>query len=151
LIVFEIEEKIVSRKMTIKKLFLIGIGTLSVALGSAGIFLPVLPSTPFFLLAAFCFSRSSSRLYEWLLTNKLFGKALHHYLKYRTIPLKAKITAIIFLWASILISVIAIHILLIRILIILIAAAVTFHLLSLRTALKPEEKDNKKDIGDCKL
>lgn len=71
------------------------LGGLFVALGVAGIFLPVLPTTPFMLLAAACFARSSDRFYNWLLDHPLFGKTVREWREYRSIPRRAKWTAII--------------------------------------------------------
>ncbi len=83
---------------------LLGIGWLSVALGVIGIFLPVLPTTPFLLLAAACFSRSSQRFYDWLVMHPRLGPWLRDYLEGNGIPRKAKVYAIVTMWLSIGIS-----------------------------------------------
>ncbi|WP_434677551.1 YbaN family protein [Pseudomonas sp. R1-18] len=80
---------------------LLGAGWLSVALGVVGIFLPVLPTTPFLLLAAACFARSSPRFYYWLVNHKRLGPWIRDYLQGNGIPLKAKVYAIGMMWASI--------------------------------------------------
>lgn len=69
-------------------------GFLCVALGVIGIFLPLLPTTPFLLLAAACFARSSPRFHAWLLSNRTFGPLIHQWEKNRTIPRKTKWVAI---------------------------------------------------------
>lgn len=69
-------------------------GVLSLALGVVGVFLPVLPTTPFLLLAAACFVRSSARFYNWLLNHRLFGSSIRNYRRSGAIPLRAKILAI---------------------------------------------------------
>jgi len=78
-----------------------GIGWLSVALGVVGIFLPVLPTTPFLLLAAACFARSSPRFYHWLVDHPRLGPWIRDYLQGNGIPLKGKVYAIGLMWLSI--------------------------------------------------
>ncbi|MGY2290242.1 YbaN family protein [Pseudomonas sp. SDO528_S397] len=80
---------------------LLAIGWLSVALGVIGIFLPVLPTTPFLLLAAACFARSSARFYHWLVDHPQLGPWIRDYLDGSGIPLKAKVYAIGLMWLSI--------------------------------------------------
>lgn len=80
---------------------LFAIGWLSVALGVIGIFLPVLPTTPFLLLAAACFARSSPRFYQWLVGHPRLGPWIRDYLAGSGIPLKAKVYAIGLMWLSI--------------------------------------------------
>jgi len=79
----------------LKKLFLIVIGWLAVALAFAGVVLPVLPTTPFLLLAAWCFSRSSPRFHHWLLYRSWFGGYIRHWQKHKGLPKGAKPKAII--------------------------------------------------------
>ena len=76
------------------------IGFLSLALGVAGIFLPVLPTTPFLLLSAALFFRSSPRAYQWLLNHKLLGPYIRDFRESRAIPLRAKILALSLLWLT---------------------------------------------------
>ncbi|WP_397376983.1 YbaN family protein [Pseudomonas sp.] len=80
---------------------LLAVGWLSVALGVMGIFLPVLPTTPFLLLAAACFMRSSKRFYLWLVNHRHLGPWIVDYLQGEGIPLKAKVYAICLMWLSI--------------------------------------------------
>ncbi|MFI8481214.1 YbaN family protein [Pseudomonas sp. NPDC078700] len=80
---------------------LLAIGWLSVALGVIGIFLPVLPTTPFLLLAAACFMRSSERFYDWLVNHPKLGPWIRDYLEGEGIPRKAKIYSISLMWLSI--------------------------------------------------
>ena len=89
-----------SRHRSVRYL-LLSIGWLSVALGVIGIFLPVLPTTPFLLLAAACFVRSSRRFYLWLVTHPHLGPWIRDYLEGQGIPLKGKIYALVLMWASI--------------------------------------------------
>ena len=76
-------------------------GTLFVALGVLGMFLPVLPTTPFLLLAAICYARSSKRFYHWLMTNRWCGEYIRNYREGRGIPLKQKVLAVLLLWLTI--------------------------------------------------
>ncbi|WP_286237511.1 YbaN family protein [Neptuniibacter halophilus] len=80
------------RKTVIRTLYLIA-GSLCVILGLIGVLLPLLPTTPFMLLAAFCFSRSSERLHQALLNNRIVGKIIRDWEENGVIPLKAKILA----------------------------------------------------------
>jgi uncharacterized protein len=111
---------------------LIIVGTISVFLGLLGIILPLLPTTPFLLLAAASFARSSDKFYNWLLNNRIFGSYIRNYREGKGIPIKVKITAIIFLWSTILITaLIFVPILAVKILLIAIAMGVTIHILKL--------------------
>ncbi|MFJ5295390.1 YbaN family protein [Pseudomonas sp. NPDC088368] len=83
------------------RILLQGVGWLSVALGVIGIFLPVLPTTPFLLLAAACFARSSPRFYHWLVDHPRLGPWIRGYLEGDGIPLKGKVYAIGLMWLSI--------------------------------------------------
>ncbi len=76
------------------KILLIVLGWLSVVLGFIGIFLPVMPTTPFLLLAAACFVRTSPKFYGWLVGHPKLGKYLLYYLEGKGIPLKAKFYSI---------------------------------------------------------
>src|SRR6218665_3377907 len=83
---------------------LLTLGWLSVVLGVVGIFLPVLPTTPFLLLAAACFARSSERFYTWLVNHPKLGPWIRDYLDGNGIPLKGKVYAIGLMWLSISVS-----------------------------------------------
>ena len=77
------------------KFILISFGFVFVALGGVGLVLPVMPTTPFLLLAAACFARSSPRFHEWLLNISVFGSLIRNWQETRSIPRKAKLLAII--------------------------------------------------------
>ena len=79
-------------------------GLVCVGLGSVGIVLPILPTTPFLLAAAACFCKSSTRMYNWLLNNKWFGEYIRNYKEGRGLPIRTKVTALTVLWATILFS-----------------------------------------------
>lgn len=113
---------------------LIGTGCTSLGLGILGIPLPVLPTTPFLLLSAYCFGRSSPRLLRWLLTNPLFGSYLCNYCLHRGIPRRVKVYILITLWVTILLSAfLAVSWWWLRGVLIAIAVGVTIHLLRLGT------------------
>ena len=71
------------------------IGILFVILGAIGAVLPLLPTTPFILVAAWCFAKSSPRLHRWLLESNLFGPILRNWETNRCVPLRAKIVAVV--------------------------------------------------------
>ena len=73
---------------------LLGLGWLFVALGVAGAILPVLPTTPFILVAAACFARSSEHFYAWLLGNRIFGPLVRDWRAHRAIARRSKWLAI---------------------------------------------------------
>jgi uncharacterized membrane protein YbaN (DUF454 family) len=83
----------------VRGLFIAG-GVTCVALGLAGIVLPVLPTTPFILLAAYCFARASPRLHQWLLDSRTFGPMIREWQRYRAIPWRTKLTAIALMSAT---------------------------------------------------
>ena len=109
-------------------------GVISAILGIVGIFIPILPTTPFLLLAAACFVRSSDKLYNRLLNNRLFGSYIRNYIEGRGLPLKIKVVTIILLWVTIGISIVFVaeHFVL-RILLVIIASGVTFHIVRIKT------------------
>ncbi|HEY7760232.1 MAG TPA: YbaN family protein [Burkholderiales bacterium] len=76
------------------RVLLVLAGTAFVALGIAGAFLPVLPTTPFLLLAAACYARASTRFYNGLLNSRAFGPTIREWQRYRSIPYRTKLRAI---------------------------------------------------------
>jgi hypothetical protein len=72
-----------------RALWLVG-GLVALALGIVGAVLPLLPTTPFVILAAFCFARSSPRLHRWLATHRLFGPMIENWARHGAIPRNAK-------------------------------------------------------------
>ena len=107
-----------------------------VGLASLGMFLPVLPTTPFLLLASWLFLKANSSWRDWLLNHKVFGPYIQNFLIHRAIPLRAKIASISTLWATILLSVYIVNPIWLKILLIFIAICVTIHLLSFKTLQK---------------
>lgn len=123
-----------SAKNSFRKAFLIAAGILCLVLGVAGIFLPLLPTTPFFLLAAACFFRSSEPLYAWLINHKLFGKRIQYYRVYKAISLRSKLLSLGLLWLTIGYSMFFVaKIFWLKIILFLVAAGVSTHLIRFRT------------------
>ena len=89
------------------RIVLIIVGILALALGIIGIFLPLLPTVPFVLLAAACFSRASTRMHRWLLQLPFAGKVIDDYEKGRGVSRQTKLTALLMLWTGMTISAIA--------------------------------------------
>jgi hypothetical protein len=125
---------------SLKKYLYIVVGSIALTLGVIGIFIPVLPTTPFLLLASYCYLRGSNRMYHWLMNHKILGAYIYSYMTYKAVPKKTKISAIIFLWASLTFSMVIVSSLHLRILLAVIGTAVTFHLMTLRTLSREEMK-----------
>ena len=107
-------------------------GTFFLAVGVIGIFLPVLPTTPFLLLSAACYFKGSRRMHDWLLNNKWFGSYLRNYREGKGVSVKVKAISILSLWATIGYSAFyVIDILIVRIVLLVVAIAVTLHIASL--------------------
>lgn len=119
--------------MLIRKYIFFFLGSLSLLLGGIGILIPVLPTTPFLLLTAFFYLRSSKKMYNWLIYHKIFGVYIQSYLIYKAVTLKAKIGALVFLWLTLGISMFLLESLHIRIFLCLIGIGVTIHLIILKT------------------
>ena len=118
----------------VPRIILISAGAVFTALGFIGIFVPLLPTTPFLLLAAACYARSSQKFYFWLLNNRLCGKYIKGYITHKGLPFGIKLFSIILLWTAI-VSSILFFILnpLLEILMLLIAIGVSIHILSIKT------------------
>ncbi|PWF46729.1 YbaN family protein [Massilia glaciei] len=116
-------------------------GVLFVLLGLIGAFLPLLPTTPFLLLAAACFARGTPRLHKWLLTNPVFGKYLDDYEQGRGIPARAKVLALSMMWSSLVLVMWRYDVLLARLLLAAMGCAVSVYLLRLPTRVARERQD----------
>jgi uncharacterized membrane protein YbaN (DUF454 family) len=116
---------------------LLTVGWLSVVLGVVGIFLPVLPTTPFLLLAAACFARSSERFYNWLVNHPKLGPWIRDYLDGNGIPLKGKVYAIGLMWVSISFSCFLVPLFWARAFMLTSAVCVTVYILRQKTLRRP--------------
>ena len=117
----------------LRRLLLTGAGWLCILLGALGVLLPLLPTTPFLLLAAACFARSSPRCREWLLNNKHFGPLLRQWRDNHTIPGRAKIKAIVITAITFAVSIAVVDQLILRLLLLSIAVCVLVFLKRLPT------------------
>ncbi len=127
------------------RVLLIGLGTVFLVLGLLGVLLPVLPTTPFALLAAACYARSSESLYQRLLANRWLGPSIMHWRATRSVPRKAKITAVSLVIISFTFSIVwATDNPWIRAILGLVGLALTGFLLSIRTteSLRDEEEES---------
>ncbi len=114
-----------------KKWLLIAAGTVCVCLGVAGIFLPLLPTTPFLLLAAACYAGSSKKFYGWLISNRWFGSYIKNYREGKGLTVTVKFLSVVTLWATIGYSTgFIVQSFIVRVVLISIAVAVTAHILS---------------------
>lgn len=121
---------------------LISCGWIFIVCGMIGIFLPIVPTVPFLLLAAACFAKSSERFHRWLMEHNHLGPLLHDYLKGAGIPLRAKLMAISMVWVSFPTSVVLFaEALWLKALLIAAAVAVSIYLLFLPTA-QPKDRQN---------
>jgi uncharacterized protein len=119
---------------------LISCGCFSVAAGVVGIFLPLLPTVPFLLLAAACFARSSERFHVWLVQHDRLGPLIRDYLDGGGMPLRAKRIAVCMVWISFSASAfLFVQVLWLKILLLVVAAGITLYLISLPT-VSPDEK-----------
>jgi uncharacterized membrane protein YbaN (DUF454 family) len=111
------------------------VGTFFLALGLLGIAVPLLPTTPFLLLAAACYLRGSRKMHRWLLTNRVIGRYLKAYREKRGLPMKVKIVTIFLLWFTIgITALVAIDNIIIQVILFAVAVGVTLHLLAIKTA-----------------
>ena len=120
------------------RIFLIIVGSLSLALGVLGIFLPMLPTTPFLLLSAAAWVKASPSLYEWLLNHKVFGEYIRNYREHRAIPLRVKIMSVSLVWLTIGYCIVRVvnEWWWAQLLMALLAIAISWHILSFKTLKK---------------
>ncbi len=117
-----------------KRWLLILAGSISLGLGTLGVVVPLLPTTPFLLLTAACYIKSSERLYKWLINHRLYGKFLRNYIEHKAIALNVKIGSIALLWITIITSsILFISVTWLKVLLIVKAVIVTLHINSFRT------------------
>ena len=132
-----------------KPLFIIA-GTVTLVLGTLGRFLPLLPTTPFYLLTAWFYLRGSDRMYNAVMKNKYFGKTVRDFMVDKSISTRTKVVTISMLWGTITFSAIwavpkvahnEIFLWVIRLVLLFIAIGVTIHVLSYKTRKTRKKKD----------
>lgn len=121
-----------------KKTILVILGSFCLGLAILGVFLPILPTTPFLLLSAALYARSSQKLYNWLLNHKIFGEYIRNFREDKSIPLNIKILSISTMWLVMLYSIF--YVLnekwYLQLLLAGIALGVSIYILSFRTKVK---------------
>ncbi len=116
------------------KRFLLALGCLCVGLGFVGVFLPLLPTTPFLLLALYLFSRSSPKRRQALMRHRLLGPYIKGYASKAGLSVQAKATTLAVMWAAMLLSVVLIaEEWWLRLLLLAVAAGITVHILLKKT------------------
>jgi len=136
------EEARTGARGRLRRGLLVAAGILFVGLGVVGAFVPVLPTTPFLLLAAACFVRSSDRLYRWLLGNRFFGEYLRRYREGEGVPLASKVATLFLLWVTLAVSAFAAvppRLWWVRLLLLVVGVSVTVHILRIKTRRKPTD------------
>ena len=115
------------------KILFIALGFIFLALGVVGIALPVLPTTPFVLVSAFCFAKSSKKLDSWLQHSRLFGPYIVNYRTKQGISVWRKVSTLVFLWTGLITSMIIVGTLRVVIALCVVGIGVTIHILMIRT------------------
>lgn len=122
------------KSSSLKKAIFIVAGTVSLGLGAVGVFLPILPTTPFLLLSAACYYKGSERMHRWLLGNKLFGSYIRNYNEGKGISQTGKIFTLFLLWITICSSTFyVVNNYFMQIVLFAIAITVTIHIITLPT------------------
>ena len=129
------------------RIFLIIVGCVSLVLGILGMFLPLLPTTPFLLLSAAAWVKASPALYQWLLNHKVFGEYIRNFREHRAIPLRAKIVSVSLVWLTIGYCIFAVvdEWWWAQVLMTLLAIGISWHILSFKTLKKAENGGRKSE------
>lgn len=122
-------------------------GTIFTGIGIIGIAVPVLPTTPFLLLAAICYTRGSKRLYDALMNNRLCGDYIRNYLEGRGMSLKNKIRTLSLLWISIICAaVLAADNPVVRIVLGVVLVGVTIHIVLIKDRSQEASASSRSDL-----
>ena len=122
----------------VRRVFLVVIGAIALALGVMGIFVPMLPTTPFLLLSAAAWVKASPQLYTWLLNHRVLGEYIRNFREHRAIPLRVKITSVSLVWLTIGYCILRVvnEWWWAQLLMALLAIAISWHILSFKTLKK---------------
>lgn len=126
---------------SLKKYFYLLGGILSLVLGAAGIVLPILPTTPFLLLSAFCFLHSSPGLHNWVMHHRFFGPYIYCYVNYRAIERGVKIKTILGLWLTLVFSILLVPLWQVKVGLIVVGLGVSWHVGRLKNLSARELRD----------
>ena len=119
------------------RILLMILGSVTLALGVVGIFLPLLPTTPFLLLAAALYFRSSPRLYDWLLAHPHLGEYIRNFRENKAIPLRVKIVSVTLVWVTLLYCAFFVaYNIFMRLFFVALAVGITVHILHYKTLKK---------------
>ncbi|MEI0487024.1 YbaN family protein [Brachyspira intermedia] len=122
------------------RILFICLGFIFVGIGAVGIVVPILPTTPFLLLASFFFAKGSKRFHDWFMSTKLYKKYLESFVKSRAMTLKAKLTILLPVSAMLIVTFIFVNNLHARIaLVILFIAKYVYFFTQIRTIKEGEE------------
>jgi uncharacterized membrane protein YbaN (DUF454 family) len=128
-------------QINVKRSLFVTLGTLFLVVGVIGIVVPILPTTPFLLLAAFFYERGSEKFHNWLLNNKILGAYIGSYSDGKGIPLKVKLFTIVLLWTVISSTVVfVVDELVLRIILVLVAIGVSMHVALAKGHKKGKDK-----------
>ncbi|ADN77540.1 protein of unknown function DUF454 [Ferrimonas balearica DSM 9799] len=120
------------------KYLLIGLGCLAVAAATIGVFMPLIPTVPFLLLATFCFSRSSARMQVWLYNNRLLGPYLRNYLERKGLTKRQLISSLVSMWVGMSIAILIAPVVAVKWGLVAIGVAVSIHLIRMKRLLPGE-------------
>ena len=120
-------------RVVIKKTFLIALGFLCLGLGAIGIIMPLVPTTPFVLLAAICFSKSNETFHRWLQRSPFFGPFIENYRTKQGVDKSLKVIGILFVWTGLIVSMFTVGTIWIIPVLTTVGIGVTIHLLFIKT------------------
>ena len=115
----------------VRRAVFVGVGFACLAIGAVGVVVPLLPTTPFLLAAAYLFLRSSPRWHAWLLQNRVVGGYLRAYLEEGVVPARTKVVALALLWTTLGVSVIVVGKWYVAVALLVVGVAVTVHIVLL--------------------